>query len=159
MKTKKFGTVPHEEGLDSFLKKRNVAAKFLYVACEEAESIEDILLAFRDAGRAVGMSALAKQTGLSRGTLYEILSEDGNPTIKTLQKIASALGCEIRITLNEDPIPNRKPIVLKRRLKDGLQTLEQEMSTGAGQPRRAAIRRKTAKKGKVSRPTRRSLAR
>jgi probable addiction module antidote protein len=47
--------------------------------------------------RARGMSALAKETGLSRETLYKALSEGGNPTLDTLMKVTQALGMHLSI--------------------------------------------------------------
>ncbi len=44
-----------------------------------------------------GMSALARETGLNRGHLYEALSENGNPSLATVMKIAHALGLRLRL--------------------------------------------------------------
>ena len=49
------------------------------------------------------MSALARDTGLNRGNLYEALSEDGNPTLATLLKITNALGLRLRL----EPVEGR----------------------------------------------------
>ena len=49
------------------------------------------------------MSALARDTGLNRGNLYEALSEDGNPTLATLLKVTNALGLRLRL----EPVENR----------------------------------------------------
>lgn len=38
------------------------------------------------------MSALSKQTGLSREQLYGSFGEEGNPTLKTLIAVTQALG-------------------------------------------------------------------
>ena len=42
--------------------------------------------------RTKNMSALARDTGLNRGNLYEALSEDGNPTLATLLKVTFFIG-------------------------------------------------------------------
>ncbi len=59
--------------------------------------------------RMQNMSALARDTGLNRGNLYEALSEDGNPTLETLLKVTSALGLRLRLESVEDgardPLP------------------------------------------------------
>ncbi len=47
--------------------------------------------------RAKGMADIAKQTGLSRETLYRTLSQKGNPNLKTLIAIVDALGVELRL--------------------------------------------------------------
>ena len=43
------------------------------------------------------MSALAREAGLNRGNLYEALSENGNPSLATVMKIAHALGLRLRL--------------------------------------------------------------
>ena len=52
--------------------------------------------------RTQNMSALARDTGLNRGNLYEAFSEDGNPTLATLLKITNALGLRLRLESVED---------------------------------------------------------
>ena len=52
--------------------------------------------------RTRSMSALARDTGLNRGNLYEALSEDGNPTLATLLKVTNALGLRLRLEPVED---------------------------------------------------------
>jgi probable addiction module antidote protein len=44
-----------------------------------------------------GIANLALKTGLSRETLYKTLSYEGNPTLKTLNLIVTALGYELVI--------------------------------------------------------------
>ena len=45
--------------------------------------------------RARGISALARETGLSRETLYKALSDGGNPRLDTLLKVTQALGVRL----------------------------------------------------------------
>ena len=45
--------------------------------------------------RSGNLSALARETGLSREGLYKALSEDGNPSFATIMKVAKALGLRI----------------------------------------------------------------
>ena len=52
--------------------------------------------------RTQNMSALARDTGLDQGNLYEALSEDGNPTLATLLKVTNALGLRLRLEPMED---------------------------------------------------------
>jgi len=64
----------------------------------EAVAEEDITMlpaALGTVARARGMSALARDTGLARESLYRALSEDGNPTLSTLSKVLSAYGVKI----------------------------------------------------------------
>ncbi len=53
--------------------------------------------ALGDIARAKGMTALARETGLGRESLYKALSEDGNPQLGTVLKIAKALGLEFSV--------------------------------------------------------------
>ncbi|MCJ8158358.1 addiction module antidote protein [Sphingomonas sp. LaA6.9] len=45
--------------------------------------------------KAHSMSGLAKRTGLNRATLYAALSENGNPTLDTVLKVAEALDLKL----------------------------------------------------------------
>ena len=42
------------------------------------------------------MSQVARDTGLSRESLYRALSENGNPSFGTVLKVARALGVRLR---------------------------------------------------------------
>jgi probable addiction module antidote protein len=53
--------------------------------------------ALGDIARAKGMSALARDTGLGRESLYKALSADGNPQLDTVLKVAKALGLELSV--------------------------------------------------------------
>ena len=56
-----------------------------------------ILNAIGIVARARGMSALQKQTGLNRATLYAALSEEGNPTFGTMLSVLGALGMKMAV--------------------------------------------------------------
>jgi probable addiction module antidote protein len=51
--------------------------------------------------RTRGMSRIARETGLSRESLYRALSADGNPEFVTVLKIMEALG--LRLTAKRVP--------------------------------------------------------
>ena len=67
--------------------------------------------------RARGMTKVEAATGLRRQAIYRALSEDGNPTLDTLVKVAGALGYRFRIERNESAEPTtpkprrRQPVV------------------------------------------------
>jgi probable addiction module antidote protein len=52
-----------------------------------------------DAGGGVGH--LAQHVRITRPSLYKILSENGNPTLETLQQILKPLGLRVSITLDQ----------------------------------------------------------
>jgi probable addiction module antidote protein len=47
--------------------------------------------------RAKGMSQVARESGLSRCSLYKALSGDRNPEFQTIVKVVRALGMELRV--------------------------------------------------------------
>ena len=69
-----------------------------------------IRAALRHVARTQNMSALARATGLNRGNLYEALSEDGNPTLATLLKVATALGLRLRLEPVKSPAQGAPPL-------------------------------------------------
>lgn len=71
-------------------------AAYLDAWLEEApEDAAGIAKALGDIARARGMSQVAKDTGLSRESLYRALSADGNPSFATVLKVARALGVKL----------------------------------------------------------------
>jgi probable addiction module antidote protein len=71
-------------------------AEYLRIICEEGSPAE-IASALGDIARARGMSEVAEKAGLSRQALYKALSEDGNPELATIAKVAEALGFRLAI--------------------------------------------------------------
>ena len=47
--------------------------------------------------RARGVSKVARKMGVSRETVYQALSAEGNPTLSTLMRAAKALGFELTV--------------------------------------------------------------
>jgi probable addiction module antidote protein len=59
------------------------------------EDAAGIARALGDIARAKGMSLVARETGLSRESLYKSLSESGNPSLATVLKVARAVGLKL----------------------------------------------------------------
>jgi len=70
--------------------------QFLEEAAATGDTV-DLIHALNIAARARGMSEVARQSGVTRASLYKSLSENGNPRLDTISKIAGAFGC--RLTL------------------------------------------------------------
>lgn len=71
-------------------------AAYLDAWFEEApEDAAGITRALGDIARARGMSQVARDTGLSRESLYRALGEHGNPSFATVLKVARALGVRL----------------------------------------------------------------
>lgn len=73
-----------------------------------AESLQDgdyraLPLALRTAADVLGMTELARRTGLSRETLYRTLSDKGNPRLDTLGAILDAFDLRLAVA----PVPEK----------------------------------------------------
>ena len=90
MKTKPFDIAEHLETDEDI-------SGFLEAVLAEGDA-SDYLHALNIAARAKGMSEIAKQVGVSRGSLYKSLAEDGNPRFDTILKVTKALGCRLMVT-------------------------------------------------------------
>lgn len=56
--------------------------------------------------RARNMNQLSKNTGLTRESLYNALSPEGNPSFATVAKVAKALGLQITVKTVPEPPSN-----------------------------------------------------
>ncbi len=81
------------------------AAYHLEAASEEDGQV--LLDMLGDIARSESMSALAREAGIGRASIYRILTGDGNPTLDTLLKIARALRLRLKVQPVEAPGPSR----------------------------------------------------
>ena len=58
---------------------------------------EEVLRALNTIARSKGMSALARETGISREALYKAFSDKGNPTLDTLLRVLKAFGVRLAV--------------------------------------------------------------
>jgi probable addiction module antidote protein len=58
---------------------------------------ELFLLGLRQVATALGMTQLSTTTGLGRESLYKTLSEEGNPTLKTLLLLLDAMDLQLAV--------------------------------------------------------------
>jgi probable addiction module antidote protein len=56
-----------------------------------------IAAALGDIARARGASDFARETGLSRETIYKALRPGGNPTLDTISRVLRALGLKLSV--------------------------------------------------------------
>src|SRR5487761_2694007 len=75
-------------------------AAYLEACLEEADGdAAFIAKALGDIARARGMSQVAKDTGLSRESLYKALSGERAPTFDTILKVTKALGVKLHASV------------------------------------------------------------
>jgi probable addiction module antidote protein len=72
-----------------------------------AGDIDTITCAIGVAARARGMSDIARQTGLSRESLYKALSGEGHPQFETITRVLQALGLRLRAEPVDEPPKER----------------------------------------------------
>jgi probable addiction module antidote protein len=93
-KAAKTKTTPYD--VASQLRTPEERAAYLDAWLEEApDDAVGIARALGDIARAKGMTAVAREAGLSRESLYRALSADGNPSFATVLKVAKALGVKL----------------------------------------------------------------
>lgn len=95
-------TVPY----DLAAQLRTPADMAAYLDAWFAEAPDDavgIARALGDIARAHGMTRVARDTGMSRESLYKALGKNGNPSLATVLKVARALG--VRLHLRPDTTP------------------------------------------------------
>jgi probable addiction module antidote protein len=71
-------------------------AEFIDASLED-DSAAEMAQALGIVARARGMTQLAKDTGLSRESLYKALSQEGNPELDTLLRVMKALRLKLAV--------------------------------------------------------------
>lgn len=89
-------TVPYDVAAQ--LRTPREMAAYLDAWLDEApDDVAGIARAFGDIARAKGMAHVARESGLSRESLYKALSAGGNPSFATVLKVARALGVRLHV--------------------------------------------------------------
>ena len=73
--------------------------EYLNTALEEGDS-KDIVVALGHVAKAIGMTKIAEQTGISRPSLYKALSENAKPQFETILKVLRAVGGNLKVGTN-----------------------------------------------------------
>ena len=80
--------------IQDFLKTPEDRAAYIESALEEGD-VSLITHALGDVARAVGMSDVAREAGITREGLYKALSDKGDPRLSTLLGVMRALGLQL----------------------------------------------------------------
>ena len=84
MKTSKFD-------IANYLDNYEMIAEYLNTVLEEGNDA-DLISAIGHIAKAVGMTKIAEQTGMSRTSLYKALSDGAKPKFETIMKVLKALA-------------------------------------------------------------------
>lgn len=79
-----------------YLDSQEMIAEYLNTVLEEGDE-SDIINAIGHVAKAIGMSKIAEETGLSRTSLYKALSDGSKPQFATIVKVLKAIGGQIQI--------------------------------------------------------------
>ena len=83
-----------------YLDSNEMIAEYLNTILEEGNDTE-IVTAIGHIAKAIGMTKIAEETGMSRPSLYKALSGGAKPQFSTIMKVLKAVGGQIRV----NPIP------------------------------------------------------
>jgi probable addiction module antidote protein len=90
-------SVSHEEWLIERLKNPKEAAAYIEAAIEENDQ-SVLMLALRQVAQAQGgVAAIAAQAGMTREATYRMLSDKGNPELKSFTAILAAAGLKLSV--------------------------------------------------------------
>jgi probable addiction module antidote protein len=93
-------TAPYD--VAEFLDTPEEMAAYLEACIQESDGdAAFIAKALGDIARAKGMTQVARESGLSRESLYKALSGDRIPTFDTILKVISALGFQLSVSVKE----------------------------------------------------------
>lgn len=88
----------YDESLIEALTDPEEAAAYLNAALDEDEP-GVFLLALRQVARAHGMGEIAQRTDMGRESLYKALSENGNPALRSVDKVLHAVGLKLTVSV------------------------------------------------------------
>lgn len=80
-----------------FLTSDEAIAAYLEAAFEDGDP-KMVAVALGDIAKAKGMSAVAREAGITREALYKALSDKGDPKLSTLLGVMKALGLRFTVT-------------------------------------------------------------
>ncbi|MEX0966072.1 MAG: addiction module antidote protein [Bacteroidia bacterium] len=79
-----------------YLDDNKMIAEYLNAVLEDGDS-QELVAAIGHIAKAIGMTKIAEQTGLSRPSLYKALSQNSKPQFETIYKVLKALGGQLKI--------------------------------------------------------------
>ena len=79
-----------------YLDSNEMIAEYLNIVLEEGDDSQ-IIVAIGNIAKAIGMTKIAEETGMSRPSLYKALSDGAKPQFSTIMKVLRAVGWQIRV--------------------------------------------------------------
>jgi len=79
-----------------YLDNKEMVTEYLNTVLEKGNNA-DVINAIGHIAKAIGMTKIAEETGLSRPSLYKALSDGAKPQFATIMKVLKAIGGQIQI--------------------------------------------------------------
>ena len=79
-----------------YLDSKEMIAEYLNEVLKEGDNSE-IINAIGHVAKAIGMTKIAEETGMSRPSLYKALSDGAKPQFATIMKVLKAIGGQIQV--------------------------------------------------------------
>lgn len=79
-----------------YLDSNEMIAEYLNAVLEEGDDAQ-LVIAIGNVAKAIGMTKIAEETGLSRPSLYKALTDGAKPQFGTIMKVLKAIGGQIRV--------------------------------------------------------------
>ncbi|TDG37845.1 putative addiction module antidote protein [Pedobacter changchengzhani] len=79
-----------------YLDNQEMIAEYLNTVLEEGDD-KDVINAIGHIAKAIGMTKIAEETGLSRPSLYKALSYGAKPQFATIMKVLKSIGGQIQV--------------------------------------------------------------
>jgi probable addiction module antidote protein len=94
-----------------YLDSKEMIVEYLNTVLENGDN-SDVINAIGHIAKAIGMTKIAEETGLSRPSLYKALSDGAKPQFSTIMKVLKAIGGQIQV----NPMPAQKSNAPQNRL-------------------------------------------
>lgn len=79
-----------------YLDSKEMIAEYLNAVLEEGNDTE-VITAIGHIAKAIGMTKIAQETGMSRPSLYKALSDGAKPQFSTIMKVLKAVGGQLKV--------------------------------------------------------------
>ena len=79
-----------------YLESKEMISEYLNTVLEKGNDA-DVINAIGHIAKAIGVTKIAEETGLSRPSLYKALSDGAKPQFATIMKVLKAIGGQIQV--------------------------------------------------------------
>tara|TARA_R110002124_G_scaffold93346_1_gene236955 strand:+ start:299 stop:583 length:285 start_codon:yes stop_codon:yes gene_type:complete len=82
--------------ITDYLDDKEMIAEYINTVLEEGDHA-DVINAIGHIAKAIGMTKISEETGLSRPSLYKALSDGSKPQFATIMKVLKAIGGQLKV--------------------------------------------------------------